>query len=59
MQGLRWVFLLLLLGAAGCFGFYAATGQIRFKTLGLRILKWTVSAALFFFAVLIVQRMVS
>jgi len=38
------------------FVFYAATGQDRFKRLGLAILRWTLVAAFGFFAVLIVQR---
>ncbi|MES2634118.1 MAG: hypothetical protein V4669_14185 [Pseudomonadota bacterium] len=52
----RWVVLLLLLGAAVSFAFYAGTGQVRFKTLGLRILRWTLAAAFLFFAVLILER---
>ena len=27
----RWVILLLLLGAAVCFAFYAGTGEVRFR----------------------------
>jgi hypothetical protein len=53
----RWVVLLLLLGAAVSFAFYAGTGQPRFKRFGLVILKWTVIAALAFFAVLILERL--
>ncbi|WP_193387976.1 hypothetical protein [Caenimonas sp. SL110] len=52
----RWVVLLLLLGAAVSFAFYAGTGQVRFKVLGLRILRWTLAAAFLFFAVLILER---
>ena len=52
----RWVVLLLLLGAAVSFAFYAGTGQVRFKLLGLRILRWTMAAAFLFFAVLILER---
>ena len=32
---------------------YAATGQARFKRMGLRILTWTLAAAFVFFGVLI------
>ena len=53
----RWLFLLLLLASGVCFAFYATTGQARYKRAGLIVLKWTVLAALGFFAVLIVERL--
>ena len=49
---------LLLLGAAVLFGLYAWTGEPRYKRLGLVTLKWTIVAALGFFAVLIIDRLV-
>ena len=52
----RWLFLLLLLGAAVSFSFYAGTGQPRYKRFGLLVLKWTLIAAFGFFAVLILER---
>ena len=52
----RWLFLLLLLTSVGLFAFYAGTGDVRYRRFGLIVLKWTVGAALFFFAVLIIQR---
>lgn len=52
----RWLILLLLLGAAVAFAFYAGTGQERFKRIGWTILKWTLLAAFGFFAVLAVER---
>lgn len=52
---LRWVILLLLVASAVCFAMYAGTTQVRYRRLGLMILKWTLVAALGFFAVLIVQ----
>ena len=52
----RWLVLLLLLAAVVSFMFYAGTGQIRFKNFGLVILKWTMTAAFGFFAVLILER---
>jgi len=52
----RWLILLLLLGAVVAFIFYAATGQARFRTIGLVTLKWTLIAAFGFFAVLILDR---
>ncbi len=53
----RWVILLLLLVAGVSFAFYAGTGQARYKRLGLVVLKWTVLAALGFFAILIIERL--
>ena len=52
----RWLILLLLLGAAASFAFYAGTGQPRFKRWGLLMLKWTLIAAFGFFGVLILER---
>ena len=53
----RWVLLLLLLGSAVSFAFYAGTGQKRFRDIGLRILKWTLAAGFVFFAVLAFERL--
>jgi len=53
----RWTILMLLLGAVACFVFYIGTGQERYKTWGLKILKWTVLAALAFFGILILERL--
>jgi predicted exporter len=53
----RWLAMLLLLAAAVSFAFYAGTGQARYKRLGLVILKWTVIAAVFFFAVILIGRL--
>lgn len=47
-------FFLLVAGVS--FAFYATTGQPRFKRIGWIVLKWTVLAALGFFAVLIAER---
>lgn len=52
----RWLIMLLLLGAAVSFAFYAGTGQQRFRRIGLLVLKWTLLAAFGFFAVLILER---
>ena len=49
--------MLLLLAAAVSFAFYVGTGQPRYKRLGLVILKWTVIAAVFFFAVILIGRL--
>lgn len=54
----RWIVLLLLLGSVLSFAMYAATGQVRWRNLGLLVLKWTVFAGLAFFGVLILERLV-
>ncbi len=53
----RWLALFLLIAAAVCFGFYAGTGQVFYKRLGLVILKWTVIAAVVFFVVVLFERL--
>ena len=54
----RWLAMLLLLAAAVSFALYAGTGQARYKRFGLVILKWTVLAAVVFFAVVLMERWV-
>ena len=54
----RWLVLLLLLGSVLCFAMYVATGVMRWRVIGLRILRGTVFAALAFFGVLILERLV-
>jgi hypothetical protein len=53
----RWLVLLLLVGGLLCFAMYLGTGQLRWRQWGIVIVKWTVIAALGFFAVLILERM--
>jgi hypothetical protein len=53
----RLVFGTLLFASLGCFVAYLYTRQPRWRRLGLVIAKWTVLAALGFFAVLIAQRL--
>ena len=53
----RTLVLLLLLACGVLFALYAGTGNPRYKRLGLTILKWTLLAALGFFAVLVAQRL--
>ncbi|MBW0171196.1 MAG: hypothetical protein ACT6SF_02510 [Hydrogenophaga sp.] len=53
----RWTVMLLLIAAGVCFAFYIGTGQPRFRTWGIVILKWTVIAALGFFGVLVLERL--
>lgn len=47
-----------LLASLLCFAFYLGTGQPGYKRWGLLVLKWTVIAALGFFAVLLVERLI-
>ena len=58
MAVFRVLVLLLLLAGLVCFGLYLGTGQARYRVLGIRLVKWTVIAALGFFGVLIVDRLV-
>lgn len=53
----RWTLFMLLLAAGVCFAFYIGTGQVRFRQYGIVILKWTVIAALGFFGVLVLERL--
>jgi hypothetical protein len=53
----RVVFGLLLVAGVLCFAMYAGTGQTRWRALGWRIVKWTLIAALGFFAVLVLERL--
>jgi hypothetical protein len=41
-----------------CFALYVGTGQMRWRVLGLRIVRVTVVVALAFFGVLILERLV-
>jgi hypothetical protein len=53
----RLVFGLLLVGSLLCFAMYLGTGQVVWRRRGIVILKWTLIAALGFFAVLILERL--
>ncbi|MFZ3124279.1 MAG: hypothetical protein WA129_04020 [Acidovorax sp.] len=53
----RWLAMVLLLTAAVSFAFYVGTGQVRYRRFGLVVLKWTIIAAVFFFAVLFIGRL--
>ena len=52
----RWAIILLLLVAGVSFAFSAGTGQAKYRRFGWVLLKWTLLAALGFFAVLIAER---
>ena len=53
----RWIVLLLLAAGLVSLAMYVGTGQPRYKVFALRIVRWTVIAALGFFAVLILERL--
>ena len=53
----RWAVMLLLIAAGVCFALYIGTGQAHYRSWGLVILKWTVIAALGFFGVLVLERL--
>jgi hypothetical protein len=54
----RLVFGLLLIVSLVCFAMFVATNQPLWKRRGLIVFKWTIIAALGFFAVLILERVV-
>ena len=58
MPIVRAIVLLLLVAVVACFAMYIVPGQMRWRVLGIRIVKWTVIAALGFFAVLLLERLV-
>lgn len=53
----RWIMLLLLVAGVLCFAMYIGTRDVNWRDRGLIIVKWTVLAALGFFAVLILERL--
>ena len=55
----RLVFGLLLIAAIGCFGMSLVTRDPKWRRRGVVILKWTVLAAVGFFAVLLVSGLVA
>ncbi|WP_334133862.1 hypothetical protein [Tepidimonas sp.] len=52
----RFLMFALLGACALCFAFYLGTGRKHYLRWGLVVLKWTVIAALGFFAVLLLSR---
>jgi hypothetical protein len=53
----RLVFGLLLVSGLLCFAMYVATSEVAWRRRGVLIVKWTLIAALGFFAVLILERL--
>ncbi len=53
----RLVFGLLLVASVLCFAMYIGTHQVVWRKRGIVVLKWTLIAALGFFAVLILERL--
>ncbi|WP_201742891.1 hypothetical protein [Comamonas fluminis] len=54
----RWLATLLILASALSFAFYLGTGKVQYKRFGFLLFKWTVIAALAFFAVMFVGRII-
>jgi hypothetical protein len=52
----RLVFGLLLVASLLCFAMYIGTHQVAWRQRGILVLKWTLLAALGFFAVLILEK---
>ena len=57
MAVLRLLFGLLLLASAVCFAMYIGTRVPVWRTRGVRLLTWTLVAAVVFFGVLILERL--
>ena len=57
MLAFRFVVGGLLVAGLLCFAMYIGTGDVAWRRRGLVIVKWTVVAALGFFAVLILERL--
>lgn len=53
----RGLVLLLFSIGLGCLGAYLYTGEKRYQRLAIQIVKWTIVAALVFFAVLIAEQL--
>ena len=53
----RWIVLLLMAAGLVSLAMYVGTGQKRYQIYAVRIVKWTVIAALGFFAVLVLERL--
>ena len=53
---LRLVFGLSLVASLLCLAMYVGTGQVLWRRRGTLVLKWTLVAALGFFAVLVLER---
>jgi thiamine transporter ThiT len=59
MLFLRLVFGLLLISGLLCFAAYAFTGQPAWRQRGLKIIKWTLIAAVVLAAGILLERMLS
>lgn len=53
----RLTLVLLLMGVVACFVFYVATGQVRYRTVGVKLIKWAIIASMGFFGVLLLERL--
>ncbi|MEJ6024171.1 hypothetical protein [Ramlibacter sp. PS4R-6] len=59
MAAFRVLMLLMLVASGASFVLYAATGQMRFRKFGIRVLLGAIAAALVFFAVLIAENLLA
>ncbi len=57
MLAFRLIFGLLLVISVLCFAMYIGTNQAQWRQRGVVVLKWTLLAALGFFAVLVLERL--
>jgi hypothetical protein len=57
MLAFRFIVGALLVAGLLCFAMYIGTGDVAWRRRGLVIVKWTIVAALGFFAVLILERL--
>ena len=53
----RALLIVMLVAGAACFAVYAASGRMRYRVYGVRLVGGSVVVGLVFFAVLIVQRL--
>lgn len=53
----RLTMMLMLVAVIASFAFYIGTGQVRYRTLGLKLIKWAVLAAAGFLGVLLLERL--
>ena len=57
MVAFRLAFGLLLAAGIVCFALYVGTSDVAWRRRGVVIVKWTLAAALAFFAVLVLERL--
>ncbi len=53
----RFAMVLMLVAVVASMVFYVATGQVKYREFGLKLMKWAVLAGLGFFGVLVLERL--